>query len=149
MNDCISVPASGLDDVVTPDTLPESRTARHSGALLPGWLLPRWAFDSSGFGSAGATKPDGGPPFAAPDCAPNVKLRGPEPVWSSWWMARPFWCSLAPKLPSMRKKPRTRAEERSSKPDRDPNQARSAGSHLLVDGKAAQVWTMQPFGNSE
>ena len=51
--------APGMD--VKPGWVPDSRTARHTGALLPGCVLLRSALLSSALGSAGATKPAGGP----------------------------------------------------------------------------------------
>src|SRR3954447_20429094 len=51
----ISTPVSAPGRFVTPGVIPDWRTPRQNGALLPGWLFARCALLSSGFGSGGTT----------------------------------------------------------------------------------------------
>src|SRR6185295_12750049 len=48
----ISTPFSGPGSAMTPGWLPELRTPRQNGALLPGWLIARCALVSLGCGRA-------------------------------------------------------------------------------------------------
>ena len=60
-NGWMSTPISAPGNALVPGWVPLSRTARQTGALLPGCDLARAALDSSGAGNCGATKPAGAP----------------------------------------------------------------------------------------
>src|SRR5215212_1815762 len=70
----ISTPCSAPGRFVTPGVVPDSRTPRQNGALLPGWVFARCALVSAGVGS-GATVALPGPAGVA-DAAGAVAAPG-------------------------------------------------------------------------